>query len=315
MGVMSRYLRIPCPTRFLGVMSLCTGVEMVSIFMIFNKLTGFYGLLATFTGLSLSSLQLSMYIYSCLAIVIIAYLLPHIRKQSPFQCMILSYFYFFDTIVNTLFTSAFAFNWFLAASNDKNVSIIVSQSETPMITALTNQRYNVSESENKLNLPHSVTAAQEAVVYGVASATASSGTMLEETFPSVALIAALTMIRVYFVFILLAYARQVIRQKAFQASSSKLHLHTDGCADIESGGNPFAVGNSEGTGLRGKIGRIMIKIGEEYWMGDTATDDMWARGLDGRFKISKIQNEVPGTIERERRARSGTGPPIPFIKL
>merc|ERR1711964_939933 len=64
MGILSRHLRVPRPRTFLYLMSLRTGVEMVSLSVIFNKLTGFFGLLAILTGVSLSPLQLSMYIYS-----------------------------------------------------------------------------------------------------------------------------------------------------------------------------------------------------------------------------------------------------------
>lgn len=113
MNSISRYLRIPRPTRFLAVMSLCTGVEMVCLSMIFNKITGFYGLLAILAGLRFSILQLVMYLYSCITLFLVAVLLAHIRKQSPFQCMFFAYFYVIDTIVSTVFTTICAASWFL----------------------------------------------------------------------------------------------------------------------------------------------------------------------------------------------------------
>merc|ERR1712144_164688 len=72
MGILSRHLRVPRPRTFLYLMSLRTGVEMVSLSVIFNKLTGFFGLLAILTGVSLSPLQLSMYIYSVGALALIS---------------------------------------------------------------------------------------------------------------------------------------------------------------------------------------------------------------------------------------------------
>merc|ERR1712093_243169 len=80
MGILSRHLRVPRPRTFLYLMSLRTGVEMVSLSVIFNKLTGFFGLLAILTGVSLSPLQLSMYIYSVGALALISFLMPHIRR-------------------------------------------------------------------------------------------------------------------------------------------------------------------------------------------------------------------------------------------
>jgi inositol phosphorylceramide synthase regulatory subunit len=53
-------------------MSLRTGVEMISLSVIFNKVIGFYGLLAILTGLKLNPMQLSMYIYSVTALTLIA---------------------------------------------------------------------------------------------------------------------------------------------------------------------------------------------------------------------------------------------------
>merc|ERR1712144_193293 len=117
MGILSRHLRVPRPRTFLYLMSLRTGVEMVSLSVIFNKLTGFFGLLAILTGVSLSPLQLSMYIYSVGALALISFLMPHIRKQSPFECLALAWFYLLDTVINTAFTSAFAITWFLAVSS------------------------------------------------------------------------------------------------------------------------------------------------------------------------------------------------------
>ena len=305
-------------------MSLRTGVEMVSLSMIFNKLTGFYGLLAILTGVSLSPLQLSMYIYSCGALVLLAFLMPHIRQQSPFQCLALAWFYLFDTVINTAFTSAFAITWFLAVSADnanKGFPTSAPGGGTIDETAgFTSPKYNVSKVDVVVSPAAGVTGGQEAVAYGVggaAAATASNlslahGVGIEESIPSILVVVFLTMVRVYFILIVMAFARQVLRQHMFVASSAKLHLHTDGMAEPRAD-NPFAVGSSEGAGWRGQLGRMMVKVGESYWLGGQA-DDEWVKGLDGRFKTSKLSGP-PGTLERERRARSGTGPPLPKVNI
>jgi hypothetical protein len=85
MGLISRWLAVPRPRTFLHFMSLRTGVEMIFLSVIFNKVTGFFGLLAILTGYQLSPLQLSMYIYSCLALIFLALFMPHIRKGSPWK--------------------------------------------------------------------------------------------------------------------------------------------------------------------------------------------------------------------------------------
>ncbi len=298
---------------------------MVSLSMIFNKLTGFYGLLAILTGVSLSPLQLSMYIYSVGALVLLALLMPHIRKQNAFECLALAWFYLFDTIINTAFTSAFAITWFLAVSADNAnkafPSSVPGGSTIDDTAGFTNPKYNVSKVDVVTSPGTGVTGGQEAVAYGVAGAAAATasnpslghGVGIEESIPSIMVVVFLTMVRVYFILIVMAFARQVLRQHMYAASTAKLHLHTDGMAEGRAD-NPFVLGSPEGTGWRGKLGRIMIMVGESYWLGGQA-DDEWVKGLDGRLKTSKLSGGPPGTLERERRARSGTGPPIPKINV
>jgi len=319
---MPRWLRVPRPKTFLGLMSLRTGVEMISLSMIFNKITGFYGLLAILTGFHLSPLQLSMYLYSLGALILLAFLMPHIRKQSPFQCLALAWFYLVDTVVNTAFTSAFAVTWLLAVSaDDSNTSIPSGAPGSGTIddtAGFTNPKFNVSKVDV---IATPVAGGQEAVAFATAVARAAGGATsgggpsighavgIEETIPSMMVVVMLTLVRVYFILVMMAYARQVLRQHIYSSSSSKLHLHTDGSADAPAD-NPFAMGTPGGEGWRGKLGRGMVKIGESYWLGGQA-DDTWMKSLDGRFKTTKAAPGPPGTLERERRARSGTGPPLP----
>lgn len=325
MAMMPRWLRVPRPRTFLYIMSLRTGAEMVSLSMLFNKVTGFYGLLAILTGFKLSPLQLSMYLYSLCALVLLAFLMPHIRKQSPFQCLALAWFYLIDTVVNTAFTSAFAVTWLLAVSaHDSNTNIPSSAPGSGTIddtAGFTNPKFNVSKVEI---IPTPVAGGQEAVAFATAVARAAGGTAtgnpsighavgIEETIPSMMVVAMLTLVRVYFILIVMAYARQVLRQHIYSTSSTKLHLHTDGSAEAPAE-NPFAIGTSGGEGWRGKLGRAMVMVGESYWLGGQA-DDEWMKSLDGRFRATKTSGGPPGTLERERRARSGTGPPVPPTNL
>ena len=300
-------------------MSLRTGVEMISLSMLFNKVTGFFGLLAILTGFRLSPLQFSMYIYSVAALVILAILTPHIRKQSPFECLALAWLYILDTVVNTAYTAAFAITWTLAVSANKSGSGIPSGapgSGTIDDTAgFTSPKYNVSGVEVVASPNGGI--GQDAVAFAASGAAAtttqtsiSHGVGVEETLPSLILVFVFSLIRIYFILVVMAYARQVLRQHMYASSSSKLHIHTDGSGD-SSAENPFAIGSPQGEGWRGKMGRIMVYVGESYWLGGQADDDAWVKGVDGRFKTSKPASGPPGTIERERRARSGTGPPIP----
>ncbi|KAI9812657.1 MAG: hypothetical protein M1832_000377 [Thelocarpon impressellum] len=69
--------------------------ENLTVFFGDDKVRGIYGHLALLTGLHLSPLQLSMYVYSCLA---------------------LACFYILDSAVNAAYTAAFSLTWFLVLS-------------------------------------------------------------------------------------------------------------------------------------------------------------------------------------------------------
>jgi len=99
-----------------GVISLQTGTELISLALIFNKVTGVYGLLAILTGYQLSLLQLSTYVYSIGVLGLLVYLIPHIRKQSPFECLALAWLYILDTVLNGAYTAAFGLEWYFASS-------------------------------------------------------------------------------------------------------------------------------------------------------------------------------------------------------
>lgn len=306
-------------------MSLRTGTELISLSMIFNKVTGFYGLLAVLTGFSLSPLQLSMYIYSVAALILLAVLMPHIRKQSPFQCLALAWFYLLDTVINTAFTAAFAVTWFLAISADatnKPIPNAPGSGTTGDTAGFTDPKFNVSKVDVIATPAAGLAAGQEAVAVGAAATAAaavagspslSHGVGIEESIPSIIAVVIFTLIRVYFILVVMAYARQVLRGHLQAAASAKLHLHTDGSVESRAD-NPFAEGTPAGEGWRGKLGRLMVAVGENYWLGGSP-DDEWVKGLDGRFNIKKTSSGPPGTLERERRARSGTGPPKPTINL
>jgi hypothetical protein len=232
-----------------------------------------------------------MYIYSVGALILIAFLMPHIRKQSPFQCLALAWFYALDTIINTAFTAAFAMTWFLAVSaNNMNKGIPNAPGSGTIddTAGFTSPKYNVSEVNVIASPAAGAASGQDAVAYGLAGAVAATasnpsfghGVGIEESIPSIMVVVFLTLVRVYFILVGMAYARQVLRQHMYTSSSAKLHLHTDGAAETRAD-NPFAVGSPAGAGWRGKLGRLMVKVGENYWLGGQA-DDAWVTGEEGK---------------------------------
>ncbi|KAH7322944.1 Inositolphosphorylceramide synthase subunit Kei1-domain-containing protein [Stachybotrys elegans] len=206
-----QYLRIPRVKTLLGLVNLQTGTELVSLALVFNKVTGFYGLLAILTGYQLSLLQLSTYLYSIVVLGLLAYLVPHIRKQSPFECLALAWLYILDTVINSAYTAAFGMTWYLANT------------------------------------------APVAVDAAAGDGSGKPGAKPEETATSMVLIVGLTLIRIYFSMVVMAYARMTLQQY-----TSRMEItERDG---------PFAEGLPGGQGRKGRLGRLMLVVGRGFWL-------------------------------------------------
>ncbi|KAI9797440.1 MAG: hypothetical protein M1833_005480 [Piccolia ochrophora] len=303
MALSSRLFRFPRPRTFLYLMSLRTGAELITLTLLLNKVSGIYGLLAVLTGKSLSTLQLIMYIYSFLALIQTALLAPHIRKQSLLQCLALAWFYLLDSVINAAFTAAFAVSWFLRVSQHHSESD-GDGSQIDNTAGFTSPQVNVSHVDVVGNPGPT---GPDAVAVGTPGSPTMSaanpsfghGILQPESLPSILIISGLWAIRLYFVLVMMAYARSVLRA----------HMHsvsTSGLFDRDAS-NPFAPSRPEGQGWKGKLGRAMVATGRGYWLG-SEEERSWQRGLGGKFRKS---GEGTGPAERERRRRSGTGPPMP----
>lgn len=276
-----------------------------------------------------------MYLYSVCALVVCCYLFPHIRKASPLQNLGLAWFYILDTVINTAYTTAFTVTWFLTVSANQTGQEVPNSPGKGTIgdtAGFTDPTHNVSSVDVVLDSAGGQGAVGVAVGTGASVISAATGSpslghgvSLTESLPSLIVIITLCLIRVYCIFIICAYARQVLRQHMSQYNSSSttanaLHIIiTDNRSDLGTI-KPFSEDTPEGQGWKGKLGRVMVKVGKNYWTGGK-DDDMWARGLDGRFRMTTTKTPKlttsgpPGTVERERRARSGTGPSVKPVIL
>ncbi|KAJ5938979.1 hypothetical protein N7466_002113 [Penicillium verhagenii] len=312
MGLSSRLLRIPRPETFLYVMSLETGASLITLSLLLNKISGLYGLLALLTGYHLSPVQLSMYLYSLIALAIAAILFPHIRKQSPLECLALAWLYLIDSLINAAYTAAFGVSWFLVVSQTYDGGKPSGPgSETIAQTAgFTSPKYDAAYVEIQHTqdgnqfVPHPPRAADHL----------SSVVAQPESFQSIVFISLLWAMRVYFVLVMLAFARQTLRLWIAIPRHTQLPTHSRNVsiasvADIDR--EPFTPYSPDGQGWKGKLGRIMVGIGHSYWLGEEEEGN-WLGNLGQKFRARSQNNtELPGPLERERRRRSGTGPPQP----
>lgn len=207
-------------------------------------------MLAILTGFQLSLLQLSTYVYSISVLGLLVYLIPHIRKQSPLECLALAWLYALDTFINGAYTVAFGLDWYFAS-----------------------QAINGTDAKSTSSLPSMVVEGLE----GLRLQSQVHGAVVpQETATSMVLIAALTLIRVYFTFVAMSFAREVLH-KYIQL----MILEGPGVDDEE---GPFAIDLPDGDGRRGQLGRLMVSCGRNYWIDQS--QDGWVKGMPHKRSTS-----------------------------
>ena len=309
-------------------MSLRTATELITLTLLLNKVSGLYGVLAIFTGYSLSSLQLSMYIYSIVALIVFLILSPHIRRQSPLQCISLAYMILLDTLINGIYTALFGISWFLVLARhvggEQQQNTVLGSVTIEDTSGFTNPEVNVSQVDVVASPAPGALTGQEAVAIGSEGSvpagvgSAGSGAIKDVMFESgsvasITVIASFWLLRLYAILVVFAYARSILRQHIYTTSYSQPNFSLQSGAADGLAENPFRQGREEGNGWMGALGRALVRVPRHYWLGADA-DGEWVKGMGGRFQ-KPVRLEPPGVGERERRRRSGTGPPKPSEEL
>ncbi|KAB5532658.1 Inositolphosphorylceramide synthase subunit Kei1-domain-containing protein [Coniochaeta sp. 2T2.1] len=242
------WIYVPRPKTFLGLISLQTGTELIALSLVVNKATGAYGLLAIFTAYALSPVQLSLYLSSVFVLAALAFLIPHIRRHTPFHVLALAWLYVVDTVLNAAYVAAFAALWFAAPFHDPEGNAGKEAGPTE----------GVPDGSD-------LDGAQQKQV--------NEGTGGQETAVSMVLVVLFTVaIRIYFSLVVAAFARSVVVVAADAEEEGK------GMED----GNPFAVGRVGGEGWKGWLGRKMVAVGRGFWLGGKE-DEEWVRESGRKF--------------------------------
>jgi len=312
--------RLARPRSFLYFVSLRTASQFIILSLLFNKVAGFYGILALFTGYELNLLQLSMYIYSIVVLCAVAYLAQHMQIQKPVYALAVAWIYLIDSVINVAYTCLFGVGWFILVSqhlDDKEPTTSAPGGNMMNDTAgFTDPEHSVGAVEVIATPKAGMMPGQDAVAMGHgSSASLAQGLFESGSMMSLGVIAVLWTIRLYAVVIVMASARQTLRQyiQSTSAQTTEFGL-TGGSDDANMAENPFKLGREEGEGWKGKLGRLMTAFPKAYWLGKDEADEEWARGTDERITRARttLRLPKPGVGERERRARSGTGPPPPI---
>ncbi|KAI9660232.1 MAG: hypothetical protein M1831_003539 [Alyxoria varia] len=187
--------------------------------------------------------------------------------------------------------------------------------------------------------PAAAAAAAASGAGGAGGGSLSSTILSSGSIASITTIVALWAIRIYFILVVLAYARSCLRQHivtqsqhstgfpATAATASTEDAATKPDSKDTGNGNgssssdsdsdpqiyaedPFALGTPAGEGYRGALGRLMVRVGKSYWLGvdDYEVEDEeqrkqgWTRRLGGRFHERQQQRR-----QRVESGASGSG--------
>ena len=232
--------------------------------------------------------------------------------------LLLAHLYALDSVVNALYTAFFGIAWFYVLANHPDDTSAPGAPGIAKNAGFTSPKYNVS-SVAIVAAPASpgLTSGQEAVAIGQPSDSAGfqNAVFQSGSIMSITLISGFWALRVYFVFVMLAFARQCLRQHIAANASSAAWYNSNNQTPSNFAENPFEDGKEDGYGWKGKLGRLMLSGAPQYWLG-ADEDREWMRGVGGKFKHGGQSGlEVQGVNERERRRRSGTGPPAPPREL
>ncbi|KAK0919342.1 hypothetical protein LTR57_010910 [Friedmanniomyces endolithicus] len=324
--------QFPRPRSFLHLVSLRTATEFIAFTFVVNKGTSLYGLLALLTGYHLNPLQLSHYIYSGLVLALGFYLTPAIRQRDAdgaLKVLGLAWVYVLDTIINTAYTLLFSPGWFVVLSRhlDQDAAgvgagIAVPGSQTMNETAgFTDPEHTVSEVKIVATPAPGALTGYQATAYGSyeGSTTLGGAVFGRDGVSSITVLALIWLTRIYCCVIVLSFARRTLRRHiAVTSASTTTYLQSE---NPNMAVNPFQSSASPPS-WRGRLGSLMLRFpSERYWLGRDESEEEWARQSSGRLENAKgLRIKVPyeaagGLSERERRARSGTGPPVPMSAL
>lgn len=103
-------------TSFLWMFDLKVGATVITLFALFNKIAGLYGIIAIFQGGTFS--QVTLYIYSLLTLVFFLWAMQGIADEDTARVLKYSHLFLADHLISTAWTFFFGLDWFLANKHD-----------------------------------------------------------------------------------------------------------------------------------------------------------------------------------------------------
>ncbi|KAG6333568.1 hypothetical protein ID866_5517 [Astraeus odoratus] len=114
----SRYNRLISVAYFFFLISPPHRILSGKRVQLFNKVAGVYGLISVLTGAGGSFAQLSLYLYSLLGLVALAWGLNAVKEEHPVQTLYFAHLFFVDHVFSTVWTLFFAVVWWVYTPHD-----------------------------------------------------------------------------------------------------------------------------------------------------------------------------------------------------
>ncbi|KAF7971313.1 hypothetical protein HWV62_21486 [Athelia sp. TMB] len=105
-------------SSFLGRLDLKTGVTVSLMFALLNKVAGVYGLIAVVMGAGGSFAQLSLYLYSVVALAALVWGLKLTKEEDAKRMLYFAHLFFADHVLSTVWTVFFAVVWWVYTPHD-----------------------------------------------------------------------------------------------------------------------------------------------------------------------------------------------------
>ncbi|KAN0063920.1 hypothetical protein ACQY0O_003526 [Thecaphora frezii] len=202
---MSRlYLRLPnlpsfhhTITTFLGFMDLKIGAQILTLFALFNKIAGVYGIIAVFQGGTFS--QVALYLYSIATIVVFLWGLKGISDENAQQVLTYAHLFTLDHLVSSFWTLLFAFNWYLFAPHDGTPTTKQSDHQTGLMDL-------IESIEGQYSTPEQIAKLHHDKLTGDARKASAEAIWAEERGFAAGVLVIGWLIKIYFALVLYSYA-------------------------------------------------------------------------------------------------------------
>jgi len=103
-------------TSFFFILDLKVGCTIITLFALFNKIAGIYGIIAIFQGGTFS--QVSLYLYSIFTIFVFLWAIQGISDEDTPRVMKFSHVFLADHMLSSTWTLYFGLDWFLYMKHD-----------------------------------------------------------------------------------------------------------------------------------------------------------------------------------------------------